>query len=492
MTFTPSDEQIACRVAAVETEDNLLISALAGAAKTSTLVLIMNALPKVNGLVLAFNKRIATEMQTKCPPNFTAQTLNSLGHRAWADVCGRRLILNSRKNYQILSDYIDSLGTDAERKKAWESSSFVLRSAGQAKSAGHVPNSIFNSRKCQRIMDDDELFAALEEVPTLLEEQMLLHVLTCSMEMAFNGEIDFDDQLLMPTCFRASFPRYQLVMVDEAQDLSELNHMMLQKLVRKRIIAVGDQCQAIYGFRGAHSEGMKEMKSRFDMTELQLSCSFRCPEAIVRHVQWRAPHMTWWEGNPHKGSVRRLQEWSITNLPDNCAVICRNNAPLFRFALLSFRHGRLPNLWGNDIGKGLLALMKKLGPLNMQKSAALEQLAAWYEGQAAKARNKSTLRDRMECVKIFIEETNTLGAAVDRAQHILNAEGKLNFLTAHKAKGHEFSDVYILDEEIISDKGQDPNVRYVAVTRSMENLTYIETGFNIEMIAREEEAAANA
>lgn len=481
MKLTLSDEQLACREAAVNTEDNLLISALAGAAKSTTLVVIMEALPKVSGLVLAFNKRIATEMQTKCPDNFTAQTLNSLGHRAWADTCGRRLRVNARKNFQILADYIDGLGSEKEKKRAWESSSFVLRAAGQAKSAGHIPNSIFDTHKCQRIIDDDELFAALEEIPTLLEEQMLLHVLTCSIQLALGGEIDFDDQILMPTCFRASFPRYQLVMVDEAQDLSELNHMMLQKLVRKRIIAVGDQCQAIYGFRGAHSDGMSEMKSRFDMVELKLSCSFRCPKAVVQHVQWRAPHMTWWEGNPTQGEVARLSEWSINDIPDNGAVICRNNAPLFRFALLTFRQGRLPNLWGNDIGKGLLAVMKKLGPLNMTRPAALEQLAAWYEGQDKKARNKATLRDRMECVKLFLEETENLGDAIDRANRILNAEGKVNFLTAHKAKGHEFRHVFILDEELISDKGQDPNVRYVAATRAMETLTYINTGDNLEL-----------
>ena len=69
------------------------IKALAGAAKTSTLVLIAKALPNVRMLCLAFNKKIATEMEARLPSNCTAMTLNSLGHRTWAECSGRRLVL---------------------------------------------------------------------------------------------------------------------------------------------------------------------------------------------------------------------------------------------------------------------------------------------------------------------------------------------------------------------------------------------------------------
>ena len=59
MTFTPTDEQVAIVEAAKRTKDNLLVSALAGAAKTSTLELITKAVTGIPILSLAFNKKIA-------------------------------------------------------------------------------------------------------------------------------------------------------------------------------------------------------------------------------------------------------------------------------------------------------------------------------------------------------------------------------------------------------------------------------------------------
>jgi superfamily I DNA/RNA helicase len=99
---TPTPEQLAIIEAAQHSTDNLLVSALAGAAKTSTLVLIAEALPDVDILCLAFNKKIATEMQERLPKNCKAMTLNSLGHRTWGDATGRRIRIESSKTYDIV------------------------------------------------------------------------------------------------------------------------------------------------------------------------------------------------------------------------------------------------------------------------------------------------------------------------------------------------------------------------------------------------------
>src|SRR5690606_15559153 len=98
--LTPTEEQLAIIEAATKTEDNLIISALAGAAKTSTLVMVAEAV-KSPMLCLAFNRRIADEMRQRLPSHCEAMTLNSLGHRVWGRSIGRRLVVNTRKNYEI-------------------------------------------------------------------------------------------------------------------------------------------------------------------------------------------------------------------------------------------------------------------------------------------------------------------------------------------------------------------------------------------------------
>lgn len=473
--FAPTAEQQAIIAAALSTSDNLLISALAGAAKTSTLEMVANQLPpKLNGIFLAFNKKIADEARHKFPSNFTVKTLNALGHAIWRQTVGGNLRLDTRKCYNILSDIIAGLSSD-DQKEAWDSSGFVLKSVQSLKAGGYVPNACHAAHPSQRLLDDADITLELPEEPSPLELDLILEVSRLSIEQAFSGIIDFGDQILMPAVFKATYPIHTLIMIDEAQDLSQLNHMMLNKLYRRRIIAVGDQNQAIYGFRGAHETGMAEMKKLFDMKELHLSCSFRCPPAIVEHVLWRAPNMTAWEGNPHQGEIFHSTLWNLSDLPDNCAVICRNNAPLFALAVRLLATGRYPNLWGNDIGAGLLKAMKTFGPRNTSQEQALVSLAQYHHDKAQRVRNLASLQDRVDCIKVFLQAKPTLGEAMDYATQILNAQGRVNFMTGHKAKGHEFDHVFFLDSELLGDQGQENNLRYVICTRAQQTLSYIDT-----------------
>jgi hypothetical protein len=57
-----TDEQITIIEAVLQTKDNILINALAGAAKTTTLEFICKYKTGIPILSLAFNKRIAEEM----------------------------------------------------------------------------------------------------------------------------------------------------------------------------------------------------------------------------------------------------------------------------------------------------------------------------------------------------------------------------------------------------------------------------------------------
>lgn len=472
--IVPTKEQQDIVSAATDTTDNILISAHAGASKSFTLELIAHALPDVNMLCLAFNKKIAMELQERLPRNCTAQTLNSLGHRAWAAAIGKRLNLYPGKVFAIVKDLADNNCTDQEKTEVWKGLSFILSSINLGKAAGWVPDAIAKEHpKCVPLVDDDELLSMLEEIPSDTEWAIIRHASIRSIEQALEGTIDYNDQLLMPTVFRAPFPIYSLILVDEAQDLSELNHVMLQKIYRRRIIAVGDACQAIYAFRGAHEQGMEQLKRRFDMIEYPLSCSFRCPEAIVNHVLWRAPMMTSWEGNPTKGKVGFLAEWNPADIPAGSAILCRNNAPLFRVALQLLAAGRYPHLWGNDISDGLLKTMKSLGSENMLQEDALLELEDYEIRQAKKVKAKGKLRDKVACIRILLEAKPTLGEAISYLQNLAAMTGNIDLSTGHKAKGSEWKNVYFLDEELVKHEGQDRNLRYVICTRSKDQLTYI-------------------
>lgn len=468
MNFTPTAEQEIILQHVRDTNDNLLISALAGAAKTTTLVLIAEALDK-STLCLAFNKRIATEMQERLPSQCVASTLNSLGHRAWAQILGRRLILDDRKTFRLLKARYETLEPD-EARSITDSFLDLLHVIEDGKAGGYVPDDLFPQAK--PLLTDDDI-ASGEIVLSELEFQIVRDVSAASIREALTGTIDYDDQLLMPTCFPCSFPHFPVVMVDEAQDLSELNHAMLRKIVKRaRLIAVGDECQSIYGFRGAHSQSMELLRQTFSMTPLVLSVSFRCPISVVNEARWRAPHMQWpsWA---KEGKVQNITKWRAEELPAGAVILCRNNAPLFRMAIALLKRGRYPELVGNDLAKSLIGAMKKLGPLSTPREQVLVLIDKWADKRKQKVRRKNAVDDQAACMKVFAWEGANLGQAITYAEATLARSGPIKLMTIHKAKGLEFDDVFILDSFLIGEDQQDQNLKYVGQTRAKSTLTYI-------------------
>lgn len=474
----PTPEQQAIIDFAKNESRSILINALAGSAKTTTLVMIANALPVQPVLSLAFNKKIAEEMSERLPSHATCRTMNSIGHRIWATACAKRITINPRKNYEILKANVEGLGK-AERKEAYESFSGTLRALTTAKRVGYIPKGKFSHAKA--LAEEGGFFEELEEEPTQAQKALISQSLCDSISCAYSGELDYDDQLYMPTLFGGSFPRFPLVLVDEAQDLSPINHAMLRKLVTSRIIAVGDPYQSIYGFRGAVQGGMASLRSTFDCQEFTLSRSFRCPQAIVRAARFRVPHMNW---HRQGGRVERLSSLSIEDIPEGATFLCRNNAPLFSLALRLLTAGRGCNLVGSDLGPGLVKTLKKLGPPELSQKEALHAIEQWKVERLAKAKDKHAVEDKAECLRVFVEFGETLGGAIAYCEGIFKSKGTIQLLSIHKAKGLEWNTVYHLDPwripsayaETKEALAQEWNLKYVAITRAKEAYFEIDSG----------------
>ena len=466
--MTPTAEQLSIIEAVRTTPDNLILTAYAGAAKTTTLVMICEALAGTPMLSLAFNKRIAEEMTKRLPGHVLSSTLNSQGHRIWASACAKRLKLDSGKSGTILKELIGAM-KKPHADAVWKEFPEIIRAVSAAKSAGYIPTGKWSHVKS--LCTFDEFYDTLDDVlshPTLIDE-----ILNESIRQAYDGTIDFDDQIYMPTLFGGTFPRFPVVCVDEAQDLSPLNHAMLRKFVTKRLIVVGDPYQSIYGFRGAAQNGMDKLKQMFSMRELRLSISFRCPKSVVTVARSRVPDMQYpdWAVDGH---VSHLDRWSETNVPDGAAVICRNNAPLFRLALALIRRGRGIQLIGSDIGGRLVKILRKFGDESISQAEVLSQIDQWHTAQVRKrGRETPAISDTAECLTVFAMAGPNLAAAIAHAEHVFAAKGPVLLMTGHKAKGLEFDHVFFLDPFRIGDDDQELNIAYVIQTRAKMSLTHV-------------------
>lgn len=475
-----TDEQTTIIDAALRSRDNLLIDALAGAAKTTTLEFICKYVQGIPILSLAFNKRIADEMSKRLPSHVECKTLNALGHRVWAQATGRRLIVDTDKTANIVKELINEF-KPAERGDLFAFFGDVIKAVGWAKTLGYIPDGVYEHAK--RLATTDEfhshiLNVVFEDDPPQKVFRLIRDTLIVSIKRSYDGVIDFSDQLYMPTLFGGTFPSFPLVLVDEAQDLSPLNHEMLRKLARTRLIAVGDPYQSIYAFRGAVSNGMDALQSTFAMRRLGLSVSFRCPKAVIRRAQRRVPHMKWPEW-AKEGTVEYLASWGAENIPDGAAIICRNNAPLLRIGFRLLAEKRGIKMLGSDIGPGMVKTLKKLGDLSMDRASVHKEINSWETLMLSKGRNVGAISDKAECLRVFADEADTLGGAVAFAEHIFKVAGPIQLMSGHKSKGLEYEIVFHLDPGLIrrgkdgEDGQQELNVEYVIETRAKEALYLI-------------------
>ena len=104
--------------------------------------------------------------------------------------------------------------------------------------------------------------------------------------------MDFDDLLLYPLTLFADFPdrlaywqrRFQHVLVDEFQDTNAAQYRLVQLLARehRNLCAVGDDDQAIYGWRGADVRHMLAFQRDFSgTTVIKLEQNYRSTQVIL-------------------------------------------------------------------------------------------------------------------------------------------------------------------------------------------------------------------
>lgn len=466
MAHTRTDEQELIVERVKSAPGNLMLNALAGCGKTSTLEMIEASCKVRPILYLVFNKKNAEEAEERLQSTTTVRTFNSLGHRIWGAVIGRdKLRVAPKKTQEDLVELIKSSPSRAQGPM-WECMWDVIHGVGLAKSLGYVPEGIYPH--AIRLQTEDEFHASLDERPDLLTAELINKLLAVSIKSAYAGRIDYNDQIYMPALFGGTYPQFPLVMVDEIQDLNPVNHQMLRKLNRSRIIGVGDPWQSIYGFRGAVRSGMSRLRDEFGMEGLDLSISFRCPQAIVEHARWRVPNFKWIKEG---GSVETPKTIDPDSITDNAAIISRNNAPLFSFALRLLGSGRSVSVAGSDIGPKLIGMMRKLGPSDMTRNQLRYAIEAWKAEKIAKG--STSAADMAECMLIFASHGENLSQAISYAEHLFKQRGSIKLLTGHKSKGLEFDTVYHLDPFLCKDEEQDLNLRYVITTRSANRLVEI-------------------
>jgi superfamily I DNA/RNA helicase len=512
MTLNPQQQALVSWALKGKGSANLI--ARAGCGKTFTLMELVKVIPGCS-FMGAYNKAIATELDSRLRKlgidwkKAKAATLHSAGYNAWRKI-HPNVQIDGNKLDLILARLADEARQSEEYRQAEVydgATRFIKKAVSLAKQRALGYLHPINDR--EQWFDLIEWFDLMDDLQEdyQIEECIGACVKVLQTSLAMDTEvIDFDDMILAPLVHKARFWQYDWVLLDEAQDTNPARRALALKLLRPggRFVAVGDPAQAIYGFTGADSDSMDQIRNRLGSTELPLNLTYRCPKAVVREAQRWVPDIQAHPDNP-EGVVRRLQNYDpraeshfeTEPLLKSDAILCRNTKPLVEMAYSLLRRGVACHVEGKEIGQGLISLaqkwkIKSLSGLRtrLEDYEATEISKFLAKGKEAKA---AAVEDKVETLLCLIDGLIAKGQkqVTDLVAFIQSLFGdsdevsqdNVTLCTVHKSKGREWDRVFILGMNRYmpspyakSDwaQQQERNLQYVAVTRAKAELIYIE------------------
>lgn len=487
---TPAHRAIFDRITD-ESGGNIIIEAVAGAGKTSTIVEALKLIqPGKKVVFLAFNTSIVQELKTRVPNHVDVMTLNGLGWRAYlahAKTLGLHVKApDPNKTMAIARDVLSvrdmaRLGPDACKLVGKAKSSGLLPDGISWAAPGLIPDT-FGSWAWLVDRFDVDCGDALGDT---ISAAQTIYRKSCEVR----DVLDFDDQQLLTYGLGLRLPRFDWVFVDEAQDLSPLQHRLVERIVSRagaRLVAVGDPHQSIYGFRGADVESMDKLARDFKCTKLPLHVSYRCAKAIVAEAQQSVGHIQAHADAPEGHVERNVKPLEECDVRPGDFVLCRLSAPVVQAAYSLIRADVPAVVRGRDIGTGLIKLIEKLSATDLD--SAEKRLTAWEDKERAKAKDdeakQASITDRADTLRLFLRMSDSLEDCKQRIEKMFsndNTEGVVICSTVHKAKGLESDRVFLIDRDKMPHKmakqpwqvQQEVDLIYVAVTRAKRHLQFV-------------------
>jgi DNA helicase II / ATP-dependent DNA helicase PcrA len=486
MQLTP---QQAAAIKEVETgSGSIVLSAVAGAGKTSVLIEMLKA---TEGSVAfcAFNKSIAKEIEFKV----NQQNINKDVKVGTVHSFGFGAIRRSISRVNVDGNKIQTIVRDNFNNEESNMQTFLISAVAMAKEVGIRACVNDNYNTWIQMFDHYDLWNSLPlDVNTDKAIGLCQDVLDISNKTL--NVVDFSDMIYLPILKKMRIWKYSNIFLDEAQDTNATRRALVKMMLapKGRLIAVGDPHQAIYGFTGADSNALNLIQKEFKAKELPLSVTFRCPKNVVKLAQQYVSHI---ESHPDSADGI-VDECNLQDLPNlvtqDDAIICRNTKPLVEVAYNLIRNKIPCKVEGRKIGEGLIKLatrwkVKTVGTL-------INKLEAYKEKEIEKYKKKENesmcqvIEDQVETLAVFIDQCkldDPISTLISKIQELFDdTENKkiLVLSTIHRSKGREWNRVFALginhyspskwakrDWELI----QENNLLYVLVTRAKTHLTKV-------------------
>jgi len=476
-----------------------------GTGKTHTLLeqvetYLKNTDPNKIGY-FAFTKKASNEAKERAMKKFNYseddlpyfRTLHSLAFQrlGWdkTKVMQKRHYEDLGKKIQIPIDYND---WDEEETGLFTTKSDYLRIIHLAKLRNIKLDQQFDRKEHNQKLEYNKLVIIANELERYKKEY---------------GLKDYNDMILEFTKSEKIVPKFDVVFIDEAQDLSLMQWKMAKSIwdKTKDSFIAGDDDQAIFRWAGADVDSFIAQRSQ--MKSLELKESVRVPKVIyefankiINRIKNRLPKN--WNPKAHKGSLSRYWNFEDINMDSkNWLVLTRTRFQLnaleeilkekglyfenrfkksyekyIQEAALNWEHLRKGQLLSY---KNIINISQYMSPVNWDKDKlkALSKEASYGIDQLTKGYGLNTKETWHECFDNAGSKRITYIKKMRANGEKLNKEARIKLSTIHSVKGGEEDNVVILPDftantQLAYERNKDDENRlfYVGATRAREHL----------------------
>ena len=297
-----------------------------------------------------------------------------------------------------------------------------------------------------------------------------------------------------------------VLVIDEAQDMDQDEYDLTKSLIRRnpeiKIIAVGDDDQNIYEFRGSDSKYLQSLINDYNATKYEMVQNYRSKHKIVslsnlfaRTIRRRIKtsdivSMSYEGGNvqvtEHASENLELpicRDYYKRKLPGSTAILTMTNDSALKIVGILVKQGIDARLIQSDENINLynLAEFRAFISLISKCDSPVIDDAYWNECKQVFKQKYQTSNILSKVIKVIetFEKENKVKYKNDFASYVSESNfddfetyetSQVVVSTIHKAKGREFENVYMLLDASYYSKDEEKRRVYVGLTRAKTNL----------------------
>ncbi len=499
-TFNSSEYQQAIFSEIAHGAGNMVITAAAGSAKTTTIENCLRFIPQdKRKLFLAFNVSTVEKLKSEIADGISASimTFHGLGNRILREngQITEETIIDEFKYSRYVKNHIEEL-TDFHEVKSLGilSISYITNIISLIDYARYY--------MAMRVRDIEEVANTYGIVPVRDEFEVVRKALIWGE--GHISEIDHTDMIWLPNILHLTTKKYlfDFIFIDEAQDTTLAHQQLVDKCFKRgcRFVAVGDPRQQINVWCGATEKAIENYENRPNTKKMKLPISYRCPKLVVEKAkEFSSDIMA--APNAPEGEIRKDVSPNLAKAGD--MVLCRVISKLIEQYLSYLRNNKKAYLKGSDaVRSTYLELISNIDAEFIDaecktKDGLVSKLYKYYferleevkvkfnidEEEAIYHYELLNLYDNIEAIKVLSEGLSTVKELVDKIKIIFNGDedDAIILSTVHKAKGLEADNIYILCPSLMPSRlankpweiQAEQNLLYVAITRAKCTLNYI-------------------